>query len=82
MTDLRKEFKEKLPYWDGYHFEKSKVSKQVYAYIEWLEERVKNCSIPDVVGRSQQFYCSPYATGDKPNRCRRQCYECKTEPKQ
>ena len=49
MSDLRKEFKEKLPFWDEYHFEKSKVSEQVYAYIEWLENIVKKCSIPIVV---------------------------------
>ena len=45
-------------------------------------EQVKSVDLANVVGRSEQFYCSPYATGDKPSRCRRQCYECKTEPKQ
>jgi hypothetical protein len=45
-------------------------------------ERIKALLIHNVVGQSEQFYCSPYATGDKPSRCRRQCYECKTEPKQ
>jgi hypothetical protein len=39
MTDLQKEFKEKLNFWDEYYFEKSKVSEQVYAYIEWLEKK-------------------------------------------
>ena len=34
------------------------------------------------LGRSEQFYCFPYAAGDKARRCRRQCYECKTKPKQ
>jgi len=53
----------------------------------FLEQAVLNAinealNIADVVGRSEQFYCQPYATGDKPNRCGRQCYECKTEPKQ
>ena len=47
-------------------------------YVEELEQ----LTIPAVVRQSEQFYCAPYATGDKPNRCRRQCYECKTEPKQ
>ena len=46
---------------------------------EYHAEKLALCN---VVGRSEQFYCAPYSTGDKPNRCRRQCYECKTEPKQ
>ena len=47
-----------------------------------IESFKKQLALCNVVGRSEQFYCAPYATGDKPNRCRRQCYECKTEPKQ
>jgi hypothetical protein len=38
------------------------TKKRYNEVIEWMEgyaqERVKNCSIPDVVGRSEQFYCT------------------------
>lgn len=40
------------------------------------EEIVKNCSIPDVVGQSEQFYCIDESY-HKIDRCKQQCYDCK-----
>jgi len=36
---------------------------------------VKNCSIPNVVGQSEQFYCSSSDDGQYP-RCETQCLGC------
>lgn len=57
MSELRKEFKNKLPFWDGYHFEKSKVSEQVYAYIEWLEKRAEALGLAHVVEPKGKLFC-------------------------
>jgi hypothetical protein len=38
-----------------------------------LLDIVKNCSIPDVVGQSEQFYCDQEKTI---KRCKNQCMRC------
>lgn len=41
-----------------------------------LLDIVKNCSIPDVVGRSEQFYCFN-EKNKRIDRCENQCGTCK-----
>jgi|11_taG_2_1085331.scaffolds.fasta_scaffold08223_7 hypothetical protein len=43
-------------------------------YVRWLEQQVKNCSIPNVVGQSEQFYCDGQENGK--DRCETQCLGC------
>jgi len=40
-------------------------------------EIVKNCSMPDVVGKSEQFYCTIKGQGKQKEQCKHQCGECK-----
>jgi len=66
----------------GYSFQgrmsvKAKPSIIAKIMDEYAREQVKNCSIPVVVGRSEQFYCE---MSDK-TECRQtgvQCPECKS----
>lgn len=41
--------------------------------IDWAEDLVKNCFIPNVVGQSEQYFCSKEQIGQ---RCSRQCLGC------
>ena len=51
------------------------VLNQIVADLKWLdEEQAKNCSIPDVVGRSEQFYCD--GQENNKDRCETQCLGC------
>jgi len=43
---------------------------------ETTQEQVKNCSIPDVVGRSEHFYCFDDIPHEQ-DRCKEQCDRCK-----
>lgn len=46
-------------------------------YVEWLEDKlVKNCSIPDVVGRSEQYHCELFDFGRCEKPCDKQCDSC------
>jgi len=42
---------------DPYNWEDGAIVGKTNEYVNWLEEVVKNCSIPDVVGRSEQLVC-------------------------
>ena len=53
------------------------VPISVLRYISELEEVVKNCSIPAVVGRSEQYHCELYDFGRKDKPCEKQCDGCK-----
>ena len=48
-------------------------------YTKWLEDRlVKNCSIPDVVGRSEQLYVETACKCENKDSFNRlQCPKCK-----
>jgi hypothetical protein len=48
--------------------------KGIENYLDELD-RVKNCSIPVVVGQSEEFICYEQDWEDKP-RCISQCREC------
>jgi len=53
-----KEEDKDLDYWKANAEEDyMQVPISVLRYISELETAVKNCSIPDDVGRSEQFYC-------------------------
>lgn len=41
--------------------------------IDWAEDLVKNCFIPNVVGQSEQYFCSKEQIGQ---RCNEQCLGC------
>jgi len=82
IDELKKKVKNlsnQLDYWkknaEGDYMQ---VPISVLKYISELEEVVKNCSIPNVVGRSEQFNCfgGNYCKGIKP--CEEWCgdYMC------
>lgn len=70
-----KEENKDLAYWKANAEEDyTQVPISVLRYITELEKAVKNCSIPDFVVRSEQFYCSS-AKGSK-SKCETQCLGC------
>lgn len=51
---------------------------KVWNECEQEQKQVKNCSIPVVVGQSEQFYC--WTDDCKHEPCSVQCEDCKNDP--
>ena len=80
---MTKEENKDLAYWKANAEEDyMQVPISVLRYITELETVVKNCSIPAVVGRSEQLVCNRCKEQDKEEPTDPYCMECKIEIEQ